>query len=290
MTDQALIFELNKKTFDQAALLNSHKVPVLVEFMGVWSGPCVALEARLTDLAGEFPEQFVFAKVDIDEQPELRKQYGIENVPTLMMFRDGKPVRTEVGELSADALRDLLRDFGVFRPSDVKREEARARHLAGDTAGAVQLLSEAARADPGNVRVAMDMVQIMLDLGQLDDAHALFERLPDPVRGSEPGKALHGQLTFASLAARTQGVEALQARLANAPDDHAAGFDLAICEVARHDYDAAMQALFRIQADEPEFRDGAARELIVALINMLTSNHPESAAEYRRRLANLLAE
>ncbi|MCB1736203.1 MAG: tetratricopeptide repeat protein [Gammaproteobacteria bacterium] len=290
MSSQALIFELNEKSFAQAALLNSHKAPVLVEFMGVWSGPCIALESRLTELAQEFPEQFVFAKVDIDEQPALRKQYRIENVPTLVVFRDGKPVRTEVGELSADDLRVLLRDFGVFRPSDEMREQARARHVAGDTAAAVQLLGEAARSDPGNTRIALDMVQIMIDVGHLDDARSLFERLPEAIRESDAGNALKGQLAFADLAAKTAGIGALQARLAAAPEDHDARFDLAICEVARHDFDAAMEALFHVQARDPAFRDGAAREMIVALINMLTANHPESAAEYRRRLANLLSE
>lgn len=287
---RSLIFELNQKTFAEAVLLNSHKVPVVVEFMGVWSGPCITLERRLTDLAEEFPEQFVFAKVDIDEQPELRKQYRIENVPTVIVFRDGKPARTEVGELNADDLRALLKDFGVFRESDAMREEARARHLAGDTVGAVDLLGRAAKADPANPRIAMDMVQIMMDVGQVGDAKALFARLPETARDSDTGRVLAGQLAFADLAAQTEGVVALEARLAADPADFAARFDLAVCEVARHDLDAAMHHLFAIQQAEPTFRAGAAHEMIVTLINMVAPNQAEAATRYRRQLANLLSE
>ncbi|MET0105549.1 MAG: thioredoxin domain-containing protein [Sedimenticola sp.] len=55
----------------------------MVEFMAIWSEPCESMVNTLADLAAEFPGQFVFAKVDVEEQPELVKQYGVENVPAL---------------------------------------------------------------------------------------------------------------------------------------------------------------------------------------------------------------
>ena len=95
MSKDAFVFEVNQKSFDQYVLLNSHKIPVIVEFMGVWSGPCVAMDNVFSSLAKEFAEQFIFAKVDIDEQPELRKEYKVENVPVLMVFKDGRLVHKE---------------------------------------------------------------------------------------------------------------------------------------------------------------------------------------------------
>ena len=79
MSKEIFVFEVNQKSFDQAVLLNSHKVPVIVEFMGVWSGPCSAMDNLFTTLAKEFVEQFIFARVDIDEQAELTKAHSIEN-------------------------------------------------------------------------------------------------------------------------------------------------------------------------------------------------------------------
>ena len=55
MTEQAYIFELGEQSFATSAILNSHKLPVLVEFMGVWSGPCVAMAAKVTALFPEIP-------------------------------------------------------------------------------------------------------------------------------------------------------------------------------------------------------------------------------------------
>ena len=290
MSPQSYVFEVSRQSFPQAVLLNSHKLPVVVEFMGAWSGPCVAQEQRFTQLAGEFPERFIFAKVDIDEQPELRTEYAIDNVPTTLVFHAGEVRRREVGELNDDEARALLATLGIYRQSDALREQAREKHMAGDSAAAILLLTEAVKADPGNLRVALDMVQVLLDLERLADARGLFQRLPENARDSDTGKALKGQLAFAELAAKTAGFEALSARLAATADDHAARFDLAVCNVARHDFTAAMDHLLAIQRQEPEFRDGAAREMIVMLVNMLAATDPPLAADYRRRLSNLLAE
>jgi putative thioredoxin len=133
------------------------------------------------------------------------------------------------------------------------------------------------------------MVQILLDTDELSQARDLFGRLPETVRQSGMGKAVGGHLLFCELAARTEGIAALTARLAADAEDHAARFDLAVCEVARHEYPTAMEHLFQILEWQPDFRDGAAREMIVTLANMLSPNMPELANEYRQRLANLLA-
>lgn len=289
MPDQAYIFELSEQSFPGSALQNSYKLPVLVQFMGMWSGPCVMMADRLAVLAKEFPGQFVFAKVDIDEQERLREQYGVAHVPTLLVFKDGEVVRTEVGELQDAELRALLKDFGIYRESDELREQARQRHIEGDSHNAILLLTQAIKQDPGNTRVALDMVQVLLDLGETEQARSLFGRLPKSVRDSDMGKAVTGQLLFKDLAAKTEGAEVLVARLAENPDDHDARFDMALCEMARHGYPAAMDHLFHILATEPDYRDGAARELVATIANMLTPNEPELAQEYRRRLANMLA-
>ena len=290
MSKESFVFEVNQKSFDQYVLLNSHKIPVFVEFMGVWSGPCIAMDNLFSDLAKEFAEQFIFAKVDVDEQPELVKAHKIESMPTLMVFKDGKLQRTEVGELKENEARELLKDFGVFHKSDLMRAQAREKHLAGDTSGAIVQLTEAIKADPANTRVAMDMVQIFIDIGELDQASALFARLPELARETEMGKALNGQLTFANLAAKTDSIETLQSRLVTDPDDFDARFDLAIRQIAQYQYNEAIDNLFYIYKEDSEYKEGAAKEMIITVSNMIAPVNNELAQEIRRKLANLLAE
>ena len=104
------------------------------------------------------------------------------------------------------------------------------------------------------------------------------------------GRSLSGQLAFADLAAATEGVDVLLGRVAQDGSDHAARFDLAVCLLNQHDYDGAMDHLFAVMESEPDFRDGAAREMIATIANMLAPNVPGQAQAYRRRLANLLSE
>jgi putative thioredoxin len=170
------------------------------------------------------------------------------------------------------------------------REEAREKHLSGDTSAAILLLTEAIQKDPGNTRIAMDMVQIFIDLGQFEDARGLFNRLPESDKSSEMGKALTGQLLFLELARKTEGLEKLSQRLNEDATDHAARFDLAICQVANHKYRDAMENLLSIQKTDPTYKDGAAKEMIATLLNMLSPSDPVMAQDYRRKLANLLAE
>jgi putative thioredoxin len=290
VSKEIFVFEVNQKSFDQAVLLNSHKVPVIVEFMGVWSGPCMAMDNLFTTLAKEFSEQFIFAKVDIDEQAELAKAHNIENIPTVLVFKDGKLLRTEVGELKENEARALLKDLGVFHQSDLMREQAQQKHLAGDTPGAILQLTEAIKADPSNTRVVMDMVQIFLDMGEIEQASGLFSRLPELSRETEMGKALNGQLSFATLAAKLDDIESLQSKLAADQSDHSVRFDLSIRQLAQHQYNEAIDNLFYIQQEESDYKEGAAREMLITISNMVAPVNNDLAQEIRRKLSNLLAE
>lgn len=94
MNQEAFILEVGEQGFARYVIENSHKLPVLVEFLGVWSEPCMIMADVLLDLAHEFAGQFVIAKVDIDEQKGLAEQYKIENIPTLLVFQDGEVIFT----------------------------------------------------------------------------------------------------------------------------------------------------------------------------------------------------
>lgn len=289
MTKDVFIFEITEKSFPSAVLENSEKVPVVVEFMGIWSEHSMAVENIFSSLAREFSGEFIFAKVDIDEQSELRKQYQIENVPTLIVFREGKAVRVEMGEVGETEARALLQDFGVSHESDLLRKSAREKHLAGDTSAAIMLLTQAIQKHPSNTRVAMDMVQIFIDINEPEQAEGLFERLPEQDKLLDIGKSLNDQIVFAKTAAKTDGVEILQQRLEKEPGDLDSRFDLAMCLMAQHEAPKAMDQLLHIIDNDPSYKDDAARSMMITIIRMFNQTHPEVAQEYQRKLSNLLA-
>ncbi len=82
--------------------------PVLVDFWAEWCGPCKAIGPALEEIAGEYAGKLTVAKVNIDENPQTPTDYNVRGIPTLVMFKDGKPVATKVGAAPKSVLRDWI--------------------------------------------------------------------------------------------------------------------------------------------------------------------------------------
>ncbi len=83
-------------------------VPVLVDFWAVWCGPCIAVAPVLVELEQEYDGKMKLAKINVDENNILAAQYGIAAIPTMLIFKGGKPVKQFVGLKSKKALKEAL--------------------------------------------------------------------------------------------------------------------------------------------------------------------------------------
>ncbi len=290
MAKDVYIFEATEDNFDETVLQNSHKLPVITLFMGVWSEHCFVLTEIFSNLAKEFAGQFIFAKVDIDEQKELLDRYKIVNVPTINIIKNAEVVLTSEGLLTEDEARVMLKGVQVFHLADAMRDKARKKHMDGDTEGAIVLLSEAIQKDPSNTRVALDMVQIFIDIKQFEQANGLLSKLPKTAIDSDMGKSVSGQLSFINLAANKPSVESLLNVLKENANDLQAKFDLAICLTANYQYEEAITHLIDVFKVEEEFLEGASKELLMTLIGMLKTTRPEIASNAQQQLSNLVAK
>lgn len=90
----------------EAEVLKSEK-PVLVDFWAAWCGPCQMLLPVIEELAGEVADAKI-CKVNVDEEPELAEKYSVMTIPTLIVFRDGKPAEKSIGVISKEQILKLI--------------------------------------------------------------------------------------------------------------------------------------------------------------------------------------
>lgn len=88
-------------------LINSGK-PVLVDFFATWCGPCKAMHPVLEALKAEVGDAARIVKIDVDQKQALAMQYGIQAVPTFIIFKEGKPVWRHSGVINGEELRQRL--------------------------------------------------------------------------------------------------------------------------------------------------------------------------------------
>ena len=78
--------------------------PVLVDFWAEWCAPCRIIAPIIEEIASEFSGQLKVGKVDVDGNPQVSMNYGIRSIPTLLIFKDGKPVDQIIGAVAKDAI------------------------------------------------------------------------------------------------------------------------------------------------------------------------------------------
>ncbi len=100
---------ITQKNFKSAVIKS--KVPVLVDMWAPWCGPCNMIAPVLDKLAAEMDGQIRIAKVNVDENQRLSQQYGVQSIPTMLIFKNGKEVDRLIGALPENQIRQRLAEW-----------------------------------------------------------------------------------------------------------------------------------------------------------------------------------
>ena len=105
----AKALEVTDSTFEQEVLQS--KQPVLVDFWAVWCGPCKAVAPIVEELAGEYEGRLKVMKLDVDDNPRTALAYGVQSIPTLLVFKDGNPAERIIGAVPKKVIVDKLQSM-----------------------------------------------------------------------------------------------------------------------------------------------------------------------------------
>ena len=98
--------EVNDSSFKE--IVENGTRPVLVDFWAPWCGPCRAIGPIIEELANEYEGKVDFVKVNVDESPQIATAYSIQSIPTLLFFKEGKPMSQVVGMRPKEELQKNL--------------------------------------------------------------------------------------------------------------------------------------------------------------------------------------
>lgn len=97
---------LTKGNFEDEVLKS--EIPVLVDFWASWCGPCKMLAPTVAQIAEKYSGKIKVGKVNVDEEESLSREYGIVSIPTVILFKNGKPEKTSIGLVPKETLVSML--------------------------------------------------------------------------------------------------------------------------------------------------------------------------------------
>ena len=282
----AYSIDVTETNFMQEVIEASHRAPVLVDFWAPWCGPCRSLGPILEKLAAEYQGRFRLAKVNSDENQALAGQFGVRGIPNVKAFVGGKMVDEFTGALPESAVREFI-DALLPSPAEPLRLEAQAARARGEADATRKLLLQAIRLDPKHEQARLDLVDVLLDAGDLAEAQRLLGEIAESAKDRSRIDALSARIALAQGAPAGADESALNARLAADPADHEARLGLANLLAARQDYRGALEHLLEIVRRDRAFGDDIGRKTMLQVFSLLGPDS-ELVRTYRGELSRAI--
>ena len=288
-TDADLVKNTTTKDFMRDVIEASREVPVLVDFCAPWCGPCRQLTPLLEKAVRGAKGAVRLVKLNIDDHPQIPGQMGVQSIPAVFAFQDGKPVDGFMGALPESRVNAFIARLIGDTAGDIAAdlEAAEAALAAGDVNTAAQMFGEVLQQDRENAQSLAGLAKCYIKTGDLARAEQTLALVPPAKADSAPVSSARAALELQRKAPSKGDIGTLRAKLTADPKDAAARFDLALALNAKGDRNGATEELLTLVAKSRAWNDDAARKQLVQLFEAWGASDP-AAITGRQRLSSLL--
>jgi putative thioredoxin len=285
-----LIKDTTTQAFMKDVVEESRRQPVLVDFWAPWCGPCRQLTPILEKVVRAAKGKVRLVKMNIDEHPAIPGQLGIQSIPAVIAFADGRMADGFLGALPENQVTAFIERLVKDRVGGEGQDLLKLADTAlaeGDAAGAAEIYAQILAEDGTNVAALAGLARAHLESGAVEQAKQTLAMVPEAKRNDPAVAAAHAALELSEQAASVGPVGELEQKLAANPADHQARFDLAVALNAKGQREEALDHLLDIVRRDRKWNDDGARKQLVQFFEAWGPTDELTVAG-RRRLSSIL--
>ncbi len=285
-----LIKDSSTADFKADVIDASHGALVLVDFWAPWCGPCKQLTPVLESVVKAAGGSVRLVKLDIDKHPAIPGQMGVQSIPAVFAFKDGRPVDAFMGALPESQVKEFIAKHAQdpeASQSEADIEAAEAAFLNGDVNAAAQIFAQLVQSDKENIPAISGLAKCYIETGDLDRAEQTLALADTSKKPSSEIDAVRAALELARKSGEAGDADDLRSIINANPKDFQARCDLAIALNANGDRSEAAEQLLEVISADRNWNDGAARAQLLQFFEVWGSDDP-ATVEGRQKLSLLL--